>query len=67
MNKFLIFGLKSLIDTKLIERIKTFKNYSYFVIDKNELDLLFDSNKKLIINKLINNKFKGIIVCLSLV
>ena len=66
MNKYLIFGLKSLIDKKLIERIKTFKNYSYFDIDKNELDLLLDSNKKLINNKLINNKFKGIIVCPSL-
>ena len=72
MKKFLLFGGNGLIGKKLIKKINSFKNYSCFNIDKNKLDLLLDSNMKLInmklINKkLINNEFKGIIVCPSLV
>ncbi len=50
--KTLIFGGDGLIGKKIIYKLKSFKNKSYYSIDKNELDLSLVTNKELIKQKL---------------
>ncbi len=66
MKKFLLFGGNGLIGKKLIKKINSFKNYSCFNIDKNEIDLSVDTNKKLIKQKVEKIKPDIIIILASI-